>query len=530
MQGDSTKRRALTRNVMVAGSACRSKMRLDEAKAGIKVFNGKESQRNRSNAGEEGIRGYRRLKRNQSDSVALERRKRTNLVASHKEEENAVQLQKSHSDLSYSVKTSTVNSLELKEKQPVLLICDGTGVGEDKEEVVEEEEVEDKMKSFVDKEMDKAEEEPKSVQEEEIPVTPEDEKKHQKLESMSSLNVVEKQQLLLIDPPILPQFEREEDDEAEMSESSSIKNSRMQSIENLVRKEQILLIDQRAMNPDPAAVLPYLGYVSSSVEMDEQMFEITSSRMQSIENLVMWRDVSRSALVFGFGTFVLLSPSYAKDINFSIISVTSYAGLFYLAFVFLCKSFLHRGEKMQYDSVDEEHVVEEEDAIWLLKTLLPYINELLLKLKILFSGDPATTFKLAGLLFVMARCGSSITIWSLVKLIFFGVFTVPKVCSSYSTQLAKLGRFWLDRIRDGWESCTHKKAVATAIFALIWNISSTSARIWAFFMLAVAVKLYQQCAADDSFSGHEEEEEGQEDSMAAEGNDGEKEVGQVEMS
>lgn len=102
---------------------------------------------------------------------------------------------------------------------------------------------------------------------------------------------------------------------------------------------------------------------------------------------------------------------------------------------------------MQYGDGDERCVVGEEDAIWLLKMLLPYINELLLKFRGLFSGDPATTLKvgflvllsesipcilsldrqrcvilvtllwqLAALLFVMARCGSTITVWSLAKL------------------------------------------------------------------------------------------------------------------
>jgi len=32
-------------------------------------------------------------------------------------------------------------------------------------------------------------------------------------------------------------------------------------------------------------------------------------------DLIMWRDVSRSAFVFGIGTFVIVSSSYAKDIN-----------------------------------------------------------------------------------------------------------------------------------------------------------------------------------------------------------------------
>lgn len=45
---------------------------------------------------------------------------------------------------------------------------------------------------------------------------------------------------------------------------------------------------------------------------------------------------------------------------------------------------------MEYD---ESYMVGEEEAIWLLRLLLPYINELLLKIRALFSGDPATTMK-----------------------------------------------------------------------------------------------------------------------------------------
>lgn len=40
-----------------------------------------------------------------------------------------------------------------------------------------------------------------------------------------------------------------------------------------------------------------------------------------------------------------------------------------------------------------EYVVGEEEAMWILKLILPYINECLLKIRALFSGDPATTMK-----------------------------------------------------------------------------------------------------------------------------------------
>ncbi|KAK6151598.1 hypothetical protein DH2020_014233 [Rehmannia glutinosa] len=94
-------------------------------------------------------------------------------------------------------------------------------------------------------------------------------------------------------------------------------------------------------------------------------------------------------------------------------------------------------------------------------------------LNLLWKNDKFCLWQLAVLLFILARCGSSITIWKMAKLGFIGVFTVPKICSTYSTQLTAY-------------------AVAFAIFTLVWNLSSVVARIWAVFMLFVAFKYYQQ--------------------------------------
>ncbi|XP_012445717.2 reticulon-like protein B21 [Gossypium raimondii] len=220
-----------------------------------------------------------------------------------------------------------------------------------------------------------------------------------------------------------------------------------------------------------------------------QSFPQSQNKLQNLVDLVMWRDVSKSALVFGMGTFIIISSSYTQDLNISFISATSYVCLVYLAAIFLYRSIICRGVV----DVDElSYVVGEEEAFWLLKLVLPYLNEFLIKLRALFSGDPATTMKLAVLLFVLARCGSSITIWKMTKLGFFGVFIVPKVCSAYSHQLTAYGKFWIRRFRDAWESCTHKNAVAMAIFTLVWNLCSFVGRVWAAFMLFVALRYYQQ--------------------------------------
>lgn len=38
-------------------------------------------------------------------------------------------------------------------------------------------------------------------------------------------------------------------------------------------------------------------------------------------------------------------------------------------------------------------MLREDDAIWMLRLILPYLNEFLSRLKALFSGDPGTTIK-----------------------------------------------------------------------------------------------------------------------------------------
>nr|XP_027065857.1 reticulon-like protein B21 [Coffea arabica] len=234
-------------------------------------------------------------------------------------------------------------------------------------------------------------------------------------------------------------------------------NERPMSIPSLVKKQSPPVVSHARVHPSPTK--------------KDQVSARTRSKLQSIVDLVMWRDASKSAFVFGIGTFIIISSSYAKDLNISAISVLSYLGLIYLAAIFLFRSLISRGA-VDLDDSSTDYVVGEEEAVWLVKLILPCVNEFLLKIKALFSGDPATTMKMALLLFVLARCGSSITIWKMVKLGFFGVFTVPKVCSSYSTQLTAYGVFWIRRFRDAWESCSHKKAVAFAIFTLVWNLSS----------------------------------------------------------
>ncbi|XP_028554678.1 reticulon-like protein B21 [Dendrobium catenatum] len=402
----ASRRRAIIRNGVMAGSVWETRMKMDEVKGGIKVFNTAGESRD----DEEGLRVYRRLRRNQSDGVDAEKKKRKSW-REPEPQRSPIQLRKARS--------IEIGCKRGEEEKGVLLICGGQGNEKEMEEEEEDEavviEVEEERRSFDDKEMD-------------LPV-----EKEKKIEEVHETQVS-------------PSPESE--------------------------KKASYVEDLREKDPDPVA----LSQGEEEGEEEEILLETSygnSNRMQHIVDLVMWRDISKTAFAFGFGTFVLVSSSYAKDLNFSLISVISYLGLLYLAAIFIFRSILRRGEEaVEFDEGDGSYnLVGEEEAIWIVRRILPYLNELLLRTRALFSGDPATTMKMAVFLFVMGRCGSSITLWT----------------------LAKLGKFWLERFRDGWESCTHKKAIVAAIFTLIWNLSSTIARIWSVFMLVVAIRLYQQC-------------------------------------
>ncbi|KAL0729245.1 hypothetical protein Bca4012_025338 [Brassica carinata] len=313
--------------------------------------------------------------------------------------------------------------------------------------------------------------------------------------------------------------EEEEEEEEVEKQSADVKemNVAKQSSENRVGGVESQFHNGTVPSPsavrkDPPPVIKRATSVYSvppsedTYAEEEETFSHPQSKLQSLEDLVMWRDASRSTLVFGFGTFLIISSSYANDLNFSFISVVAYMGLIYLGVMFLFNAVIRRGiveEEERHKGVG----VREEDVKRILRIIMPYLNESLLQLRALFSGDPSTTLKMGVVLFVLARCGSSITLWNLAKFGFLGAFTVPKIFISYSTHFSAYGKFWLRRFKDTWETCNHKKAVALALFTLVWNLLSVVARVWAAFMLFVAFRCYQQKMIWTTNQDQDEEEE-----------------------
>ncbi|KAK4798286.1 hypothetical protein SAY86_030612 [Trapa natans] len=225
--------------------------------------------------------------------------------------------------------------------------------------------------------------------------------------------------------------------------------------------------------------------------------------LDSLLDLVMWRDAPKSAICFGSGTFILTTSSYMNDPNMSFISAVSHLGLACLAAIFFYRSIIWRG----YAEVDDTlfHDLEEEELLSLTKFFLPYLNDLLRSFKALLSGDAAVTMKLAVLFFVLARCGSFLTMWNMMKLGFFTAFTIPKLWSLYYNRLADQGKHCLRVSQDIWDSCPHRKAVAAVAIILVLGYSSNITRIWAGLILLLAFRYHRQSLVrDGSSTGFEE--------------------------
>ncbi|KAK4757565.1 hypothetical protein SAY87_018866 [Trapa incisa] len=198
--------------------------------------------------------------------------------------------------------------------------------------------------------------------------------------------------------------------------------------------------------------------------------------LQNLSDLVMWRCLPKTAIVFGLGALIIISSSWMSDADICFISAISYLGLACLSTIFLYRSIISRNLVDIADTSRSD--LGEEEAHCLTKLALPYLNGFVRQLRALIYGEPTITLKLAVVLFVLARCGSLVTMWNMIKLGFLAAFTIPKLWSLYSTQLTVQGKYWVQASQRTWDSCP-QKAVAAVVLVLVMGFSSSITRIWA---------------------------------------------------
>ncbi|XP_014493283.1 reticulon-like protein B18 isoform X2 [Vigna radiata var. radiata] len=207
-----------------------------------------------------------------------------------------------------------------------------------------------------------------------------------------------------------------------------------------------------------------------------------------ITDLIMWRDVSKSTLWFGFGCLCFLSSCFTKGINVSIFSAISRLAILLLGVSFFSNSVFQRNqiEKRSFAKLKED------DILHLAKLILPALNFAISKTRELFSGEPSMTLRVAPFLLLGAEYGHLITMWRLCAIGFFVSFSVPKLYSCYSAQINQRVECLKLRLLDTWSVCTHKKKVLASVLVTFWNLSTIKTRICTAFILLVILRYFRQ--------------------------------------
>lgn len=207
-----------------------------------------------------------------------------------------------------------------------------------------------------------------------------------------------------------------------------------------------------------------------------------------INDLIMWNDVAKSSLWFGFGSLCFLSSCFATGISFSMLSLISQLGLVCLGVSFFSNTIAQR------NGIESKREVKfkEEDILRAARVVLPATNFAISKARDLFSGEPSMTLKVAPLLLLGSEYGHIVTFKRLFALGFFIGFTGPKLYSLYSIQIRKKGEDVKLRTVEAWGGCSHKKLVAASAVTAFWNLTSLKTRIFAAFICLVMFRWYRQ--------------------------------------
>ncbi|CAL9117895.1 unnamed protein product [Musa textilis] len=257
--------------------------------------------------------------------------------------------------------------------------------------------------------------------------------------------------------------------------------------------------------------------------------------LEQITDLIMWKNVAKSTLLFGFGSTFFLSSCFSRESSFSIISAMSHMGLLALGTAFIKNTVTQRKQSNSRWKLQ----LTEDDILRATRIVLPVVNEALTNIQDVFSGDALLTLKanfrlgssiptsqlmyfhllcqVAPVLLFGANYGHLITLWRLLVTGFFVSFTAPKLYLCYSQQLhrrAENATYW---VQEAWRSCRFKRSVAASAATIFWNVFSLRTRIFtAFIFLVMLCYRHEQRVGEDKSGKESKEEEKQKGTVVAE--------------
>ncbi|THU49191.1 hypothetical protein C4D60_Mb06t06950 [Musa balbisiana] len=179
--------------------------------------------------------------------------------------------------------------------------------------------------------------------------------------------------------------------------------------------------------------------------------------LEQIIDLIMWKNVAKSTLLFGFGSTFFLSSCFSRESSFRH----------------------HHFGHVSHGSVGFGHSLRQE-----------YGHS-----------------KVAPILLFGANYGHLITLWRLLITGFFVSFTVPKLYLSYSQQIHRTAENAMHWVREAWISCRFKRLVAASAATIFWNVFSLRTRIFTAFIFLVMLCYRHERRVGEDKSGKESKEE-----------------------
>lgn len=158
-----------------------------------------------------------------------------------------------------------------------------------------------------------------------------------------------------------------------------------------------------------------------------------------LEELIYWRQVKKSGLVFGAVLAVLLSLTC-----FSLISVVAYLALGALTVAIAFRVYRNVLQAVQKSSeghpfkeyLDKDLSVPKEKVHEAADVLAKHADQVVARLRSLFLvEDLVDSLKLALLLWVLTYVGSWFNGMTLIILAYVALFTLPKVYETYKTEI-----------------------------------------------------------------------------------------------
>jgi Ca2+/Na+ antiporter len=197
-------------------------------------------------------------------------------------------------------------------------------------------------------------------------------------------------------------------------------------------------------------------YVYLAVDIARQ----AAKKSPTVLDLIYWRDVRKSGIVFGVTLVLLLSFMY-----FNVVTVLSYLGLILLAatlgyrvYTAVTATVNKTEQRNPFQPYLEKHLdLPQDRAHEHIDSVMKHVKDLLLHLRRLFLVENiCESVKFGLFLWSLTYVGEYVCGTTLIILAFIGIFTLPKVYEMYQPQIDQYYNMAEQKLRPVIDTVKHQ--------------------------------------------------------------------------